>query len=146
MNISRSSLYLNRSQLNLHWCTLVRQFNAGWWLALWLLVTLRIGLELVAIFSLHLDDLPRLMEGEGLNLVIHGGDLWSEFLSIWQRWDANWYQQIATNGYVANDGTLAFYPLYPLLARMASTFLGGQIVLAELIVSSAAFLVATGVL
>ncbi|MER3399856.1 MAG: hypothetical protein C4313_01770 [Thermoflexus sp.] len=37
-------------------------------------------------------------------------------IAPWVRWDAEWYGRIVEQGYRAGDGTLQFYPLYPLLA------------------------------
>jgi hypothetical protein len=121
-----------------------RRLGGGWQLGLWLLVTLRIALGLVAVLSIHVTPLNPAIMGRGedwYNLTIHGGEPWSEFLSTWQRFDALWYQQIAEHGYQAGNATVAFNPLYPLLSRIVSLPLGGQVVLAELVVSSAAFLV-----
>ena len=77
--------------------------------------------------------------GSWQELVNHGGGLLAQIESIWQRWDALWYQQIATAGYGPADGTSAFYPLYPLLARFVS-IATGDVVRAELVVSAIAFL------
>jgi hypothetical protein len=74
-------------------------------------------------------------------LILPGGDPWHLLFSMWQRYDALWYQQIATHGYAAGDSTVAFYPLYPLLSHVTSLLFGGQIVVAELLVSSVAFAV-----
>jgi Dolichyl-phosphate-mannose-protein mannosyltransferase len=43
--------------------------------------------------------------------------------TLWQRWDAGWYLHIAEHGYVAEgpqQRSIAFYPLYPWLIRLAS--------------------------
>lgn len=72
-------------------------------------------------------------------LVIRGQDLLSQVLSNWQRWDALWYQHIAESGYQPDDGSTAFFPLYPLLVRGLSSVLGGNVVLAQLVVSGAAY-------
>jgi hypothetical protein len=68
---------------------------------------------------------------------VYAGPL-STLISYWQRWDALWYQHIATAGYAVGDGTVAFFPLYPLASRLVSVALGGNIVLAELVVSALA--------
>ncbi len=91
--------------------------------------------------SVHLQPVT-FITGNYSNLLIHGGEPWSQLISIWQRWDAFFYEQIALHGYRPWDGTAAFYPLYPLLSRAASIVLAGHIVIAELAVSSAAFGVA----
>ncbi len=45
------------------------------------------------------------------------GEIWSErLIGGWSRWDGEWYQKIATNGYWS-DEPVAFYPLYPHLMR-----------------------------
>ena len=41
-------------------------------------------------------------------------------LSIWQRFDANWYVAIAKNGYGSVPGDVHFPPLYPVLIRLLS--------------------------
>jgi hypothetical protein len=79
-------------------------------------------------------------KGSWDELVIRGRDLASQILSNWQRWDALWYQHIAEVGYRPGDGSIAFFPLYPFLARGLSSVLGGSAVVAELGVSSAAYL------
>jgi hypothetical protein len=63
-------------------------------------------------------------------------------LAVWQRWDALWYQRIVQQGYRADDGSTAFFPLYPLGVRAVAWLLGGRVVIAELLLSSAAFAVA----
>lgn len=53
-----------------------------------------------------------------------------QWLSVWQRFDANWYVTLAENGYGSVAGDDHFPPLYPLLIRIltpltGSAFLGG---------------------
>jgi Gpi18-like mannosyltransferase len=46
------------------------------------------------------------------------------FLDVWLRWDARWYERIATQGYEflgPEQSSVAFFPLYPLLLRAVST-------------------------
>ena len=59
-------------------------------------------------------------------------------LGVWQRLDTLYYLQIATSGYSADDGTVVFPPLYPLLIRLVGAVLGGQYLLAALLISSVA--------
>ena len=117
------------------------RLDVSWKLALWLLVTLRIGLGLIAVWSIHLTPVTQ-TGGLLLNLIMPSSDLWTQTLSTWQRYDALWYQQIAEHGYHAGTGTAAFYPLYPLVSHLVSLVLGGHIVFAELLVSSVAFVLA----
>ena len=72
------------------------------------------------------------------------GNLW---LDGWARWDAGWYEHIATHGYVdqavapAGQRNLAFYPVYPLAMRVVS-FTGLSPLAAGILVSNLAFLAA----
>jgi hypothetical protein len=84
-------------------------------------------------------------EGTWEALVGQGASLLARIESNWQRWDALWYQHIATFGYSADDDSVAFYPLYPLVSRVFS-FVSGDIVRAELFVSAAASIVAAWLL
>jgi hypothetical protein len=120
------------------WLPRRRSLGFAWRLSLCLLISLRLGLEAVGALSIRLQPVTG-VGGDWLNLIIRGPQPWSTLLSLWQRWDALWYQQIAEHGYAAGNGTVAFYPLYPLLARLAALPLGGHIVLAELAVSSLSF-------
>lgn len=79
-------------------------------------------------------------KGSWDEIVIRGRDVVSQILANWQRWDALWYQHIAESGYRPDDGSTAFFPLYPSLARGLSSALGGNVVVAELVVSSGAYL------
>jgi Gpi18-like mannosyltransferase len=63
----------------------------------------------------------------------------SLWLSLWQRFDTNWYLEIAQRGYSNTDGSTAFFPLYPLLIRGIG-FLVGNDLLAALLLSNAALL------
>lgn len=60
-------------------------------------------------------------------------------LNLWNRWDTEWYLLIASRGY-ADDGSTAFFPLYPLLTRIVGHLLGGEYLLGGLIVSNSAAL------
>jgi hypothetical protein len=65
----------------------------------------------------------------------HGHDFWNGFF----RWDGGWYRSIALNGYMYRPGatgSVAFYPLYPYLARWLGVVLGGPFV-AGLVISNA---------
>jgi len=67
-------------------------------------------------------------------------DFIRSFLEPWQRWDSNFYLQIAKEGYGISSPTVAFPPLYPSLIRVVGILMGGQYLLAALLISwSAAF-------
>jgi Gpi18-like mannosyltransferase len=50
------------------------------------------------------------------------------FLSLWQRFDANWYGAIASFGYGHRSDDIHFPPLYPLLIRILLPFTGHPII------------------
>jgi hypothetical protein len=65
-------------------------------------------------------------------------------LALWQRFDTNWYLAIATRGYGTIVGDAHFPPLYPALIRCLGA-LGGNYLVAALIVSNLALIAALGV-
>jgi len=65
---------------------------------------------------------------------------WHMLFTATQRQDAAWFLRIATAGYAPNDGSAAFFPLYPLAVRIAGWIPGVGPLGAALIVSNAAFL------
>jgi hypothetical protein len=67
------------------------------------------------------------------------------FLSLWAKWDSQWYVQIARLGYFiqANQqSNVAFFPLYPLSMRVVARLLDVNVIFAGFLVSNACFLVA----
>jgi hypothetical protein len=65
------------------------------------------------------------------------------FLNGFFRWDAYWYELIAREGYgtVGDEANaVAFFPLYPILARVTGTLFGSHL-LSGLLISNAAFLI-----
>jgi Gpi18-like mannosyltransferase len=65
-------------------------------------------------------------------------------VGVWNRWDTLWYGQIAEEGYSYTPGeksAVAFFPLYPLLMAALRPIVGDT-VLAGLLISNAAFLLA----
>jgi hypothetical protein len=72
----------------------------------------------------HLFDPTRLSQGFGpVGNLLAGPAI---------RWDALWYLHIAAHGY-SGTGTAIFFPLYPLLIRVAGTVIGSAAVAAALI-------------
>ncbi|HUL61738.1 MAG TPA: hypothetical protein VLT35_01645 [Methanocella sp.] len=69
------------------------------------------------------------------------------FTNAWDVWDGHWYINIARDGYSAvpvnqvNMANYAFFPLYPLLVRLAA-FAVGNYALAGFVVSNVCLLVA----
>ena len=71
---------------------------------------------------------------------------WHNAFTAWERFDALWFLRIAETGYAVDDGSAAFFPLYPLLVRAVSVALLGHPFAASLLVSNAAFVGALVVL
>ncbi len=109
--------------------------------ALWLFVTLRLAFSLFALLASALGRLPAPCAFPG-GPATHTGGLDFRLLGVWQRWDACWYQRVATLGYRPNDPSVAFFPLYPLLMRAVSVPLAGDLTLAGLVVSGLAYIAA----
>lgn len=65
-------------------------------------------------------------------------DLPGVLTDVWRRWDAGWYERIAQDGYRWPSATPAFFPLLPLLMAPLGRLLGGEYVLAGVLVSLAA--------
>jgi hypothetical protein len=78
--------------------------------------------------------------------------LWNEYgpsphqwLNLWDQWDFGYYQKIAELGYSANDGSIAFYPLFPWLISLVAHITRSYLA-AGLLVSGIASVVAAIVL
>jgi len=77
--------------------------------------------------------LPRLAE------PFHG--VLAHLLNPWAVWDGVWFIKISANGYAANDGSVAFFPLYPLVTRWVGILFGNNLVLAGMTVSLVCYFV-----
>jgi hypothetical protein len=64
------------------------------------------------------------------------------WLEPWNRWDTPWYVKIAMDGYHPGDIGIVFPPLYPILVRAVTPFVNGNYLLAALLVSNIACLIA----
>jgi hypothetical protein len=65
---------------------------------------------------------------------------WHNAVGALERQDALWFLRIADAGYRQDDGSAAFFPLYPLLVRIVEPLTGGRTLLAGFLVSNASFL------
>jgi len=61
---------------------------------------------------------------------------------VWTRWDGQWYLKIAAEGYNANDGTSAFFPLYPWTVAIFGWLAGERFIWMGIVLSSVFFLAA----
>ena len=69
----------------------------------------------------------------------------SPFLSMWAKWDSQYYVDIATNGYwfrPEKQSNVAFFPTYPLFMRLTSNLTSENVVLTGFIISNLSFLFA----
>lgn len=101
----------------------------------------RVLLSLWAFIVIAFLSMPAVMAAaRGGALVYQAIDsgLGYYLLEPWNRYDTQWYIKIAVEGYAANDGSTAFFPLYPILIRIVGTLIGGQWLAAAFIVSNVA--------
>ncbi len=69
---------------------------------------------------------------------VHYAASTNPLLAVWGRWDAEHYLYIAKFGYSGTEA--AFFPLYPLLIRIAGALTGSQLVAGLIISNAASFL------
>ena len=82
-------------------------------------------------------------------LVIKPGRYFSEFpepnsiMNLFFKWDSQWYMDIIYNGYVyvpGQESSIGFFPLYPMLVKLASFVFGNPKLMGFLISNVALFL------
>ncbi len=117
-------------------------------MALGLTVLLRVlysGVGAIVASRLKLD--PAVIESNRLtNDLTEPGAGWRyQFLGIWERFDTLWYLQIAQRGYEQPEAVV-FYPLYPVLIRLASMATGHPLAAALEVTSCATFFLFWGLL
>jgi len=105
--------------------------------ALAIFVTMRVSLSLIAALALFQFPLYATTYYHGVAPVPPG--IANALLGVWQRGDTIWYTKIAMQGYAQGDGTTVFFPLYPLLTRLAGKVLWGNYLLGGIIISSVAY-------
>lgn len=97
----------------------------------------RLAIWLAALFALLEFDPNRSVYADRLDVPRLTHDL-GFATDVWARWDSVPYLQIAAHGYGGVKGSPAFYPLYPWLVGGVGRILGGNYVLAGIVVSLAA--------
>ena len=117
-----------------------------------LFITWRLTLWLIggigAWYSRALHPFARLLSPDGS--IIEREALvkefwWRMFATNWIQWDSHHYQTIALHGYTFEHErwpTITFFPLYPLLMRLAVLLTGTRIEVAALLVAHLAFFLA----
>jgi hypothetical protein len=103
----------------------------------------RLILVLVTIPNMLTLPTPEEVQGSTLNPVLEE----TGFAATWYRWDAAWYVDIATTGYVypataESESTIHWFPVTPLLMNVVSRLTGLPIMWAGILVSNIAFVVA----
>jgi hypothetical protein len=71
---------------------------------------------------------------------------WHNAVTGWERADALWFLRIASDGYRVEDGSPAFFPLFPLLVRAVGWLAGGRYLLGGFVVANVSLLVGLTVL
>jgi Dolichyl-phosphate-mannose-protein mannosyltransferase len=61
-------------------------------------------------------------------------------IALWQRFDANWYAAIAQRGYGATPGDVHFPPFFPALLRFLGGLVGGDDLIAGMVISQVALI------
>ena len=110
--------------------------------ALWLFATLRVAFSLFALLASYLFRLPAPCAGGEPAPVLQATGRAFRLLGVWQRWDACWYEQIATQGYQPGNISVNFYPLYPFLMRVVAEPLAGNLTFSGLVISGVAYVMA----
>lgn len=59
---------------------------------------------------------------------------------VWTRWDGQWYLKIATEGYHRDDGSAAFFPLFPWILQIVGWLAAERYIWAGILLSSLFFL------
>lgn len=106
----------------------------------WVFLGLRVGISLLSVLGIGLVPLLKTgvdVPGWPAPMITPG---WHNVLGAMERQDALWFLRIADTGYRPDDGSAAFFPLYPLLVRVMAFFTGGRTLLAGVLVSNASFL------
>lgn len=102
---------------------------------LWLLIV-----NIFAIFSLNRFNLETDTAYTWMNSDQFYQEQKWDAISIHSNWDSFWYLDIAENGYSFNGpeklSNIVFFPLYPLLIRIASFFVAENFILAGWILSN----------
>jgi len=129
------------------WLKQVADDSAVRW-SLGIFLMLRVSLSLLAIVVSSMQPLPELgHERYVMSLGLEPVSSRAEqlLLEVWQRWDVVHYQRIAAQGYT-DDESSVFPPLLPALMRLLGHLLGGDYLLAGMVISNLAFALALLVL
>jgi hypothetical protein len=93
-----------------------------------------------AFWSSRLEIDPRLLQSNGFtgHLMPRSDGFLYALLGVWERFDTLWYIHIAQHGY-DRPAAIVFYPLYPLLIRVATWLIHPPLAAALAVATLAAF-------
>lgn len=110
--------------------------------ALLTFVGVRVGLSVLSWIAITLIEPRRSLPtvpGWAIEPIEIG---WRAIVTATERQDAAWFLRIATGGYVADDGSAAFFPVYPLAIKVVAWLPGVGPLAAAILVSNACFIAA----
>jgi hypothetical protein len=110
--------------------------------AVLLVAGLRLALGATAVVALQVSPAPAVLGDEWSSLRTTSPSWYAPLVAPWQHWDALWYQRLALQGYQPRSDDAAFLPLYPGAMRVLGAAFGGNLVLAGLLISTVALVVA----
>jgi len=114
-----------------------------WSITIWLAARIILTLWPLGVWAVGVPFMPNMDLYYELEPIT--GGLAEPLLGFWQRWDAIHYQRIVENGYAAVQSTV-FFPLFPLLGAALVALTGMNSLLALMIISNLATLVALKVI
>lgn len=113
--------------------------------ALVVVLSVRAGLSLLGLLAAGLVPGNQRVGVPGWP-VTDPSSVWHTAFTALERSDALWYLRIASSGYRTDDGSAAFFPLYPMLVRAVGWLVGGHWLLAAFLVTHVALVAALAVL
>ena len=108
-------------------------------------VAVRLGLLVVGLVSTALVPSREPVDVPGWPATAPSAS-WHHVFTAWERHDALWFLRIASTGYAPDDGSAAFFPLFPLLAGAVGRLLGDSWLLGAYVVSNLALVAGLTVL
>lgn len=105
----------------------------------------RLGLLLIGLISTALVPSRGAVDVPGWPAT-SPSESWHHVFTAWERHDALWFLRIASTGYAPDDGSAAFFPLYPLLTGAVGRLLGDHWLLGAYVVSNVALVAGLTVL
>jgi len=143
LRLKFESLTKSRNRL----AELFKSINRDWWWIGVLFLAARLIYSVMGVLVLSNGDPISPFVGDPIfethRITAPNWGVWTRLLvNGWFRWDTGWYLKIAALGYSATDGSIIFPPLFPFLTRLTASLLRGHYLLASLVVSNLACLVA----